>query len=111
VTRGVMTISWRHQRTRGGSVLKTGGTLKQWEVEVARQEGKRMRRRSIKTTGGGGCGMTRGNTTTSQGKLERWIGGGHPGWQLADKRQRRRVTFTKQWNVCLTKFALLDFML
>jgi hypothetical protein len=27
------------------------------------------------------------------------------------QRQRRRVTFTKQWNVCLTKFALLDFML
>jgi hypothetical protein len=26
--RGVMTISWRHQRTRGGGVYKAGGTLK-----------------------------------------------------------------------------------
>jgi hypothetical protein len=28
-TRGIVTISWRHQRTRGGGVYKVGGTLKQ----------------------------------------------------------------------------------
>ncbi len=110
VTRGIVTISWRHQRTRGGSVYKGVGTLNGWEVEVVRQEDKRMRQHVVKMTGGGGCGATRGDTTTSQGKLEKWIGGGHTGWQLADKRRRRSVTFTKRWNVCLTKFALLDFM-
>jgi hypothetical protein len=33
--------------------------------------------------------------------------------RLAVGRQEagRRVTFTKRWNMCLTKFALLDFML
>jgi hypothetical protein len=110
-TRGVVTISWRHQRIRGGGIYKASGTLKWWELEVAQQEDERMRRRIVKMTGGGGCSATRDNTTTSLGKLERWIRGGHTGWQLADKRWRRRVTFTKQWNVCLTKFALLDFML
>jgi hypothetical protein len=28
-TKGVVTISWRHQRTRGGGVYKAGGTSKQ----------------------------------------------------------------------------------
>jgi hypothetical protein len=70
-TRGIVTISRRHQRTRGDGVLKAGGTLKGCEVEVARQEDERLRQRVVKTTGGGGCGVTRGNATTSQGKLER----------------------------------------
>jgi hypothetical protein len=105
-----MTISWRHQLTRGGGIYKAGITLKQWEVEVARKEDKRMSQCVVKTTGGNGCSTTRRDTTTSQGKLEWWIGGGLPGWQLApDKRQRSRVTFTKWWNVYLTKFAHLDF--
>ncbi len=51
--------------------MKAGGTSKRWEVEVAQQEDKRIRWRIVKTTGGGGYGATRGDATTSQGKLER----------------------------------------
>jgi hypothetical protein len=28
-TRSIVTISWRHQQTRGGGILKAGSTLKQ----------------------------------------------------------------------------------
>jgi hypothetical protein len=40
-------------------------------MEDERQEEERMRQRVVKMTGGGGCGVTKDNATTSQGKLER----------------------------------------
>ncbi len=78
-------------------------------MEDERQEDERMRRRVVKTTGGDGCGATKDDAITSQGKLERL--------RLAVGRQeRRRRTITillpsERWNVSLTRFALLDFML
>ncbi len=73
-------------------------------MEDARQEEERMRRHVVKTTGGGGCGGTKDDATTSQGKLERWMGSGHPGWQLADKGGgggRLRYSFTKRAVECV----------
>ncbi len=50
--------------------MKDGGTSRQWEVVVARQEDKRRRWRIVKTTGGGGCGAIRGDARTSIGTLD-----------------------------------------
>ncbi len=73
-------------RQKGGSVLKAGAASRQEEVKVARQEDKRRRQCIVKMRGKGGGkgGVTRGNLTTSQGKLE--VNGRRTFKGLVDKR-------------------------
>ena len=59
-----------------------------------------MRRRIVKTTGGGGCGMTKDDAKRGEWEADTQVGS----WQTREAEE-------DGWNVCLNRFTLLDFML